>query len=205
MAEPASAPAPAAETYTPNFGDALWNCTTGDGGVSSTTSCYNTKIDASQILSGIVINCAIGALCLIGFTLWRGRFRIYFNRMCLAEVPPALRPPRMQLGGHHQLWSWLVPVFTVPDGKLLESAGLDALISQRIIGFGCLMFLPLTILGLGVLLPVNYTSYEVPPNTDSSAPDSVNDQFLKMTMSAIPHGSPLLWIHFVFTDRKSVV
>lgn len=125
------------------------------------------------------------------------RFAIYFNRLRLPEVPPALRPPPMDVSGLRRLWSWLGPVLTVPDKRLLESAGLDALVgagevhrrlgagglgciapkdgatmciladahpfvtccpdaaarlqmAQRVIGFGNLMFAPLTILGVGV-------------------------------------------------------
>ncbi len=45
------------------------------------------------------------------------------------------------------------------------------------------------------LLPVNYTSYEPDPATTQTDANgtTVNDAFLKMTMSAIPHGSPVLW------------
>ena len=56
------------------------------------------------------------------------RFRIYTNRLVMPQVPESKRPPPMRLGGHHQLWSWLVPVFTLSDGQLLRSAGLDALV-----------------------------------------------------------------------------
>lgn len=54
-------------------GEQLWNCTTGSGGVnSSSPNCYNTTIDASQIVFGLAINSGIGILCYIGFVLWRG-------------------------------------------------------------------------------------------------------------------------------------
>lgn len=41
------------------------------------------------------------------------------------------------------------------------------------------------------LLPVNYTSYVAPAGSDGS--DSYDDEFLRMTMSAVPSGSKLLW------------
>lgn len=44
------------------------------------------------------------------------------------EVPPEQRPPKLKLGSHWQLWSWLIPVFTVSDEELLQQTGLDALV-----------------------------------------------------------------------------
>lgn len=41
------------------------------------------------------------------------------------------KPPAMKLKGHHRLWSWLKPVFSVPDEELLRSSGLDALVRER--------------------------------------------------------------------------
>lgn len=46
-------------------------------------------------------------------------------------MPEAQRPPPLKLGGHHHLWSWLIPVFKLSDGALLESAGLDALVGWQ--------------------------------------------------------------------------
>ena len=40
------------------------------------------------------------------------------------------KPPAMKLKGHHRLWSWLKPVFSVPDEELLRSSGLDALVRE---------------------------------------------------------------------------
>ncbi|KAL4451743.1 hypothetical protein ABPG75_007405 [Micractinium tetrahymenae] len=180
--------------------ESLLNCTTGEGGFNS-SNCYKTQINGDQIVSGMVVNLVIGMLCFTGFVVWRDKFCIYFNRLRLPEVPPTLRPPPLDVSGLRRLWSWLVPVFTVSDKQLLESAGLDALMAQRVIGFGNLMFAPLTILGVGVLLPVNYTSYVPDPSTTTTDVNgtTVDDAFLKMTMSAIPKGSSVLWLHFTFT------
>jgi hypothetical protein len=128
------------------------------------------------------------------------RFRVYFNRLVSPFVSEKQRPPPLQLRGHYRLWSWLIPVFKLPDGELLESAGLDALVrtrslqpaaydaadgslghsagdpnldrvlacacappplrptnspppaqvAQRILGFGCLALLPLSVLAVAV-------------------------------------------------------
>lgn len=122
-------------------------------------------------------------------------FRIYYNRLEAPQVRPEQRPPPLRLGSHWQLWSWLIPVFSVSDEQLLEQCGLDALVSawglcccdvgypgrnkqmetdwfghplmhrtsqtvpcptprmqvaQRVMGFGCMCMLPLTVLGVAV-------------------------------------------------------
>lgn len=58
--------------------------------------------------------------------------RIYLNRLHLPQV--SLKPPALVLHGWRRLWCWLHPVFTVPDATLIRSAGLDALVTQRILG-----------------------------------------------------------------------
>ena len=62
---------------------------------------------------------------------------MYFNRLVAPQVPPEQRPPRMKLGSHWHLWSWLIPVFTVSDEELLQLTGLDALV-----GAGRLQWVP---------------------------------------------------------------
>jgi hypothetical protein len=78
------------------------------------------------------------------------RFQIYFARLVSPKVPAWRRPPPLDLRGLRRLWSWLTPVFSLSDGALLESAGLDALVAQRVLGFGVLAMLPLSILGVAV-------------------------------------------------------
>ena len=150
---------------------------------TSTEFCYNTAIDAKQIVFGLAINLIIGLACYAGFVLWRGSFRIYSNRLTTPQLAPWQRPPALKLGGHWQLWSWLIPVFTVSDRALLESAGLDALVALRVLGCGCLAFMPLTLLGVGVLIPVTYTGYVVPANhvESNSTTEVFNDAFLRMS------------------------
>ena len=62
------------------------------------------------------------------------RFRVYFNRLVAPQVPPGQRPPPLKLGSHWQLWSWLIPVFTVSDEELLQLTGLHALVGAGMSG-----------------------------------------------------------------------
>ena len=84
----------------------------------------------------------------------------------------------------------------VSDRQFLLSAGFDALVSVRVIAYGLALFVPLTIFGIGVLLPVNYTSVNL--NDQGVDSSNITHVMLKMTISNIPNGSPLLWVHFTF-------
>jgi len=70
----------------------------------------------------------LGLACYFGFVLFRSRFGIYYKRLLIKGL--ASPPPVMRLGGWAQLYSWLVPVFTVSDAELLRSCGLDALVRK---------------------------------------------------------------------------
>ena len=83
---------------------------------------------------------------------------------------------------------------SVSDKEFLASAGFDALVSVRVISYGIALFLPFTILGIGVLLPVNYTGGNLAQQEGVSHDSSnLTYVFLRMTISNIENGSPLLW------------
>jgi hypothetical protein len=93
----------------------------------------------------------------------------------------------------------------VSDKEFLASAGFDALVSVRVLSYGIALFVPLTIFGIGVLLPINYTGgyleqdYDaLDSSTSSNSTTNYTLVFLKMTISNIENGSPLLWVHCVF-------
>ena len=150
-------------------------------------ACYDTDVSGDNIVTSIYFNLLIGFLCLCGFILWRGSFEIYFTNLVLPGV--RFRPPKMKLGGWHQLWSWAAPIYTVKEKDLLQIAGIDALVAVRILQFGVSLFLPMTVFCVGILLPVNYTAS--PGGSDATS------AFFRMTISNIPNGSSLMWIHFV--------
>lgn len=161
--------------------------------------CYNTAISGENLITGMWLNFLLGLMCYLGFVLFRGKkgFEFYHARLLLPCV--SRKPPQLKLHGHERLWGWLLPVFKVSDEELVRSAGLDALIAVRIISFGVMLFLPMTILSLAVLLPINYTSdyYKLSAEQDQIM-DEYTSVFMRMTISNIRQGSPLLWVHFIF-------
>lgn len=199
MASPAEAPSLPLEEpgsgyrFSLGTGDELINACAN----STSAICFTTAISGQNVVTGLWFNALLGLLCFILFVIFRAKFSFYQARLELAQVTH--KPPAMRMDGHHRIWSWLVPVFTVSDEKLVRSAGLDALVAVRIVGFGVMLFAPLTVLAVGVLLPVNYIGnfYEAQAANDG-VEDHFTTVFVRLTMSNIPPGSRLFWVHFVF-------
>lgn len=89
-----------------------------------------------SLQTNLIIDLVLGLLFYLLFIWFRG-YRIYANRLFLGQV--RAKPPALPLLGHRRWWSWVLPVFKVPDAQLLESAGLDALVTQRILGGCCFL------------------------------------------------------------------
>ncbi|KAI8103106.1 hypothetical protein M9434_005891 [Picochlorum sp. BPE23] len=162
-------------------------------------TCINTTVTGENVLTAIILDAILGVLCYIGFVLWRGFFPVYRGREILPGV--RYRPPKLSLKTHRRFWTWMIPTFKVTDSEFLKSAGLDALVAVRILSYGIALFIPVGLFGVAILLPVNYTgnglieSGDTPSNVTNS---NLTYLFLRMTISNMPNGSSLMWIHFVF-------
>ena len=166
-------------------------------------TCLSTSVTGENVLTAIILDAILGILCYIGFVLWRGYFPVYRGREILPGV--RYRPPKLSLKTHRRFWTWMIPTFKVTDSEFLKSAGLDALVAVRILSYGIALFIPVGLFGIAILLPINYTSNGLIEQGD--APANVTDSnltylFLRMTISNMPNGSDLMWIHFVFLVLK---
>ncbi|XP_055817976.1 CSC1-like protein At3g54510 isoform X1 [Solanum dulcamara] len=85
---------------------------------------------------------------------------------------------------------WIFRAVRVTEEEILENCGLDVLVLVRLFKFGIRFFLLCSIVGLLVLLPLNYTG-STGPNTSSDSMDA-------FTISNISRGSDRLWVHFSF-------
>ncbi|XP_030963526.1 CSC1-like protein At3g54510 [Quercus lobata] len=84
--------------------------------------------------------------------------------------------------------SWIPRAFRVTEDEILDSSGLDALVIIRLFKFGIKFFVVCSLVGLVVLLPVNYNGQDVPYQSYHSL-----DSF---SISNITPGSNRLWVHF---------
>lgn len=84
--------------------------------------------------------------------------------------------------------SWISRAFRVTEEEIIEAHGLDALVIIRFFKFGIKFFAVCSLVGLVVLLPVNYGAQEV-QNGSYFTMDS-------FTISNVKRGSQRLWVHF---------
>lgn len=167
------------------------NCTAFD-----CVNVIDNSVSGDNLVTSIFVNAILGLLCLLGFVIWRTQFGIYTTREHVPGVKK--RPAKLPTNGFNRVWSWMALVRSVSDKEFLASAGFDALVSVRVISYGIALFLPLTIFGIGVLLPVNYTGGNLAQESADADSSNLTIAFLKMTISNIENGSPVLWVHCVF-------
>ncbi|XP_010273235.1 PREDICTED: CSC1-like protein At3g54510 [Nelumbo nucifera] len=87
-------------------------------------------------------------------------------------------------------FSWIQRALRVSEEEILENSGLDALVLIRLFKLGIIFFLGCSIVGLAILLPVNYTC-----KRDSST-IKFSHTMDSFTISNITRGSDRLWVHF---------
>eukprot|EP00887_Chlorella_sp_A99_P001786 scaffold19.g1786.t1 len=134
--------------------------------------------DSLQV--NMIVDLCLGLLFYLLFVWFRSN-RIYENRLHLPQVK--LKPLPMDLRGFRRWWSWLEPVFTVPDAQLLESSGLDALVMMRILGLGIMIIAGCTLFGVGVLLPVYYTASDDVAATGDNANTTYFREWISLKQS----------------------
>ena len=90
--------------------------------------------------------------------------------------------------------NWMPAALRMPEPELIDHAGLDSAAYIRIYILGLKIFVPITVLALVVLVPVNYTG-----NTLGKAREVTFSNIDKLSISNIPSGSPKFWAHMVMS------
>ncbi|OIW16892.1 hypothetical protein TanjilG_01757 [Lupinus angustifolius] len=83
--------------------------------------------------------------------------------------------------------SWVSRAYRVTEDEIIEAHGLDALVIIRLFKFGIKFFAVCSLIGLVVLLPINFDGQEVHKSYYTI------DSF---TISNVRRGSGRLWVHF---------
>ncbi|EEF29316.1 CSC1-like protein At4g02900 [Ricinus communis] len=90
--------------------------------------------------------------------------------------------------------NWMPAALRMPELELIDHAGLDSVVYIRIYLLGLKIFVPITVLAFGVLVPVNWTG-----ETLEHIKDLTYSDIDKMSISNIPPGSKRFWAHVVMS------
>ncbi|CAN6481945.1 unnamed protein product [Victoria cruziana] len=88
--------------------------------------------------------------------------------------------------------SWMPEALRMPELELIEHAGLDAVVYLRIYVVGLKIFVPLTVLTILVLVPINWTS-----GTLDDTKNFTYSNIDKLSLANVSPGSKRFWVHLV--------
>ena len=127
---------------------------------------------------------------------------MYRTRLIVKSVHT--RPPVIRTGSDsttsatsalvYRFFGWTQPVFSTTADSFVSTAGLDAYMFGRVMQFGIEVFAMATLVGLGVVLPVNLQG-KVVQDDDVNKHGNAN-AFTRLTMGNIMNGSDLFFVHF---------
>ncbi|PKI63007.1 hypothetical protein CRG98_016646 [Punica granatum] len=143
-----------------------------------------------SLLASATINIGMAFLVLSLFSIFKKQpstAPVYYARRLSQRSRVPFDPP-LTFRRFTPSVSWILRAFRVTEDEVIESSGLDALIIIRLFKFGIKFFVVCSLIGVVILLPVNYNGQDGPPLSYNSL-----DAF---TISNIRRGSNRLWVHF---------
>ncbi|CAG8481845.1 9876_t:CDS:2, partial [Acaulospora colombiana] len=138
----------------------------------TTNSTAQTSTDSSipTFTSSVVFNVALTGGLFIAFEITRKRNKkVYEPRTYL--VPEEKRSE----SSHGGLLGWLIPILKISDDKVVNRIGLDAYMFLRFIRLFAIIYAVFTIVGIGILLPVNYINQLGKPGLNSFTMGNISD------------------------------
>ncbi|XP_034706771.1 CSC1-like protein At1g69450 isoform X2 [Vitis riparia] len=150
-----------------------------------------------MILSALLTSVGINlGLCFLFFTLYSilrkqpGNFHVYAPR--LVAEGKSQRTNHFNLDRLLPSAGWVTRAWQPSEEDLLSTSGLDAVVFMRIFIFSLRVFTFAGIIGVFILLPINYLGNQLSIDF-SDLPNKSLDSF---SISNVDNGSNRLWIHF---------
>ncbi|KAL3829783.1 hypothetical protein ACJIZ3_018585 [Penstemon smallii] len=147
-------------------------------------------MEGISILASTALNVILGLINILLYSIFikqPSNATIYYaRRVSVNEVVP-FDHSRSFLR-YIPSFGWITSALRVSEDEILEISGLDALVLIRLFKFGIRFFLVCSVVGLLVLLPLNYIAGGEEPWGHSHTMDS-------FTISSISKGSDWLWVH----------
>ncbi|XP_014499454.1 CSC1-like protein At3g54510 isoform X2 [Vigna radiata var. radiata] len=148
-------------------------------------------MNPQSLLASAAINIGLALLILSLFSVLKkqpSNASVYYARPLSHRRQIPVHFPSSPLRRFLPSLSWVFRAFSVTEAQILDAHGLDSLVIIRLFKFGIKFFAVCSLVGLMVLLPVNYGAQEV-QNGSYFTMDS-------FTISNVKIGSNRLWVHF---------
>lgn len=164
-------------------------------------------------LSDIAVSAAINSLSailfLVAFAILRLQpvnDRVYFPKWYLKGIRDSptssgtfvKRFVNLDVKMYLKFLNWMPAALRMPEPELIEHAGLDSAVYIRIYLLGLKIFVPITLLSFGVLVPVNYTGENF-DELKANMKDLTYSDIDKLSISNIAPGSKRLYAHIVMS------
>ncbi|XP_065029822.1 CSC1-like protein At3g54510 isoform X2 [Musa acuminata AAA Group] len=149
-------------------------------------------MNAASLLASAGMNIGLALVVLSLFSVLKKQpcsAPVYFaRRIARREALPLY--PAFSLARLRPTASWISRAFRVTEDEVLRIQGLDALVVLRFFKFGTKLFTVCSIIGLLILVPVNFTCQ------DGHSRSEFSYSMDAFTISNIGKGCNRLWIHF---------
>lgn len=152
-----------------------------------------------MILSALLTSVGINlGLCLLFFTLYSilrkqpGNLDVYAPRLVDKEKSQQQESDDFDLERLLPSASWVRNAWQLSEDEILSISGLDGLVFTRIFTFSLKVFTIAGVIGISILLPINYFGNQLSDDF-SHLPNKSLDSF---SISNVNDGSNRLWVHF---------
>ncbi|XP_034922832.1 CSC1-like protein HYP1 [Populus alba] len=152
-----------------------------------------------MILSALLTSVGINlGLCLLFFTLYSilrkqpGNLYVYAPRLVDKEKSQQQESDDFDLERLLPSASWVRNAWQLSEDQILSISGLDGLVFTRIFTFSLKVFTIAGVIGISILLPINYFGNQLSDDF-SHLPNKSLDSF---SISNVNDGSNRLWVHF---------
>ncbi|XP_059069095.1 CSC1-like protein At3g54510 [Cryptomeria japonica] len=148
-------------------------------------------MNVGSLIASAAINMGLAILFLTLFSIFKKQpvnAVVYFPRQVLKnKTPTQTEDGSFTLGRLIPSATWISCAFKTTEDEVISSSGLDSLVLLRLFVFSIKFFIFCTIIGIFILVPINYT--DEPNVTDNMQRHSL-DSF---TISNVRRGSNRCW------------
>ncbi|KAJ3695669.1 hypothetical protein LUZ60_001046 [Juncus effusus] len=100
----------------------------------------------------------------------------------------------LDMRSYMKFLGWMPAALKMPEPELIDHAGLDSAVFLRIYLIGLKIFVPMTVLAFGILVPVNWTNTTL-RDLKVKNPKLEFSNIDKLSISNIANGSQKFWTH----------